>query len=205
MFSFLLPKLKEAKIEVADLFEANEDVRDFRPWIMRLKEKQPQAVLQNVYMPGAEIALRQMRELGLETLNIGIGNFFTEVRPELVEGACYILQSPDKADFVKAYERRYHHAPLYPAANYYDALGLVVRAAELLPAEPKPSAETLAGAMRGIKSYEGAMGAIHFVPPNKLECDLYYYLIQNGKHKIVSAAELAEFYKIKIKETEKWK
>lgn len=196
MLSFLLPMLKEKGIEVVDTYECNGEVRDFRPWIAKLKEKKPQAVIHNAFLPAAELILRQMHELDFRPLQIGT-NFFAEVRPEFVEGECYLLQYPDRKDFAEAYAAKYHHAPRYPAANYYDALSIIVDTLEKFPVDKKPTPEEIAKVIRQIKEYDGAMGPTTFVPPNKLECRIAYYIIQNGKSRVISLEELVKLKGIK--------
>jgi ABC-type branched-subunit amino acid transport system substrate-binding protein len=195
LLSHLEPMLGRQQVEVADVYKAGADVKDFRPWLARLKEMEVDAVLHNIYMPGAELALRQMREAGLAPINIGIGNFFTEVEPALVEGASFILQNPDSQEFVGAYKNRFGSMPLYPASNYYDALVVLDYAARDLPIDRKPTTEEFSAALRSIKGFNGAMGQTQFVPPNKLECGLAYFYIKNGQPRQVSVEELVEIYK----------
>jgi branched-chain amino acid transport system substrate-binding protein len=190
----LSQKLEKMKITIADFHMTNSETRDFRTYALKLEEIKPDILVVTAGVPMAEIALRQMHQIGYHPLVAGGTADFLDINHEVTDGGFYVLTIPTTDAFEKKFQSAYKHSSVYPAANAYDTLSVLINACEQLPGKSKPSAEAISNQLRKTQEFSGAMGNTSFTAPNKLSCPLAYYLIQDGKSKVVTLDELVKFY-----------
>lgn len=184
-------ELASRKINLLDKHFTNYETRDFRTYIMKIREMNPDIVITSTVQPMIEITLRQMRELGYHPMIAAASASFMDIsEKKLVEGSFYVLTPPSPVSFVERYKASYNKEPLYPAANGYDALSILVEACEKLPVDKKPTAEEISHEIRKTKNFPGILGNTNFVPPNSLSTPVVCYFIQNGRGNPVTLGEL---------------
>jgi len=129
--NYALPLLKEAGIEVVFKEFTNPGQRDFRVYLLKIKETNPDMIWAFYTSPEAEIFFRQMKEA---SLHIPVTNYFTSTQAVLpyIQGIEYYTDMWVRPDFEKKFIQRFGHAPIVRAGHSYDLMKLYVQSAELL-------------------------------------------------------------------------
>lgn len=156
------------------------DQRDFRGWILKLRESKPEMLIAMSVMPTQEILLRQMKEMGYNLPLCGIGAGLWDVNPQYTEGAWFVDPSPAKEEFAAAFQQEFKREYRYPATQFYDAFTALVAAYEMGGGSKKPTSDQIIARLKNIQSLPGATGEINFATPNRLKTPLSYYCIING-------------------------
>ncbi len=157
--------------------------RDFRTWILKLRESKPDMLVCIGVMPTQEIVLRQMCELGYKLPFCAVGASLWDVNPIYTEGAWFVDPAPSTPEFRQAFQKEFKRDYRYPATQFYDAFTALTAAYEKADGKTKPTNEQIAQALRQTRDLQGATGTIEFLPPNRFKTPLSYYLMVNGHAK----------------------
>jgi len=149
----------QAGIDYTTIERVNPDLRDLRTSLKKIQQTNPDLLLLNLFDPQLDIALRQMRELGITTPISSMGCWGTSAS-ELIDGYPFTDTTLPKAEFVEAFQQRYGRTPVNFACNMADMVDLIVYAHELYDADGLPSGEFLASQLAQLKNYPGIMGEL---------------------------------------------
>jgi branched-chain amino acid transport system substrate-binding protein len=111
-----------------------EEMKDFRPYLLRFKERQAEVLLVAGLEVGAATMIRQMREVGLGARVLGGDGLESLTSMEgnydgTMFGMLYHPEASDRArTFAATFRRRYNREPESSAATSYDAVYLLARA-----------------------------------------------------------------------------
>ena len=147
-----------------------EEMEDFRPYLVRLKRRGAEVLLVAGLEVGASTMIRQMREVGLDARVLGgdglesltslAGNY---------DGTLFgMLYHPDASPrarrFAEEFRRRFNREPESTAATSYDAVHLLARALRSGARTRPRIREYLEGVGRpgGSDAFEGVTGRIAF-------------------------------------------
>lgn len=154
-------------VTTTETFE--QDEKDFRTQLLKIKESNPNAVLTVSYKE-AILILTQMKELGVKKQVLSTALFedpeITEKVGDLAEGVLYTYygtfdpKSEDARikDFMKKFKEKYGVDPEYYAPIGYDAVNILALAIEKGGFEP----EGIKNALYQIKDFPGLSGTTSF-------------------------------------------
>lgn len=185
----------EPNMKIVEPLVFDQSERDFRVWILRLREAKPDRLLCMGSMPAQEIVLRQMSWIKYKVPLCSVNGSWPDVSKDYNEGSWYVQPPPVTGEVARKFEAAYHRPALYPVGHYYDMASILINACEQLPAGKKPTTEAICEKIRETKDFPGLLGNTSYTPPNKLATSVDYYLIQNGISKKVTLEELVNFYK----------
>ena len=147
---------------------------------------QPEGVyLIGWYKEYAQI-LRQSKELGLKTQFLSCVTFnkpeLLELAGDTAEGVIFTQpaystesQDPKVRDFVAAYKAKHNALPGTYAAQAYDAVYLIARAAD-----KGFGAEALESGLYGIRNFPGVTGTTTFDPNGDVQKPVEFYTVRSG-------------------------
>nr|VFK59922.1 MAG: branched-chain amino acid transport system substrate-binding protein [Candidatus Kentron sp. TC] len=167
----------------------NQDETDFRPYLTRLLDDEPQGIyLAGYYKDGGAI-LKQARELGIKAVFMGST---THEDPELLkiakdaaEGFIYPFSTGYDENntaaavtgFRSAFEKMYSKNPGLVAALGYDCARLLIEAVESIGLDSEKIRDYLAG----VKEYQGASGEISFDLNGDVHKPVILKTVNNGR------------------------
>jgi branched-chain amino acid transport system substrate-binding protein len=160
---------------------------DFRLPVNELKGVDADLVLFAGLEPWAGDFLREARRVGLKTDIVGAFSNTPQMREragQAIEGSMYFeiydpaSATPENQAFVRKYRDRFHKDPDAWAAQGYDALHLLARAAR---SSRSANPLDLTYALRFMSPWQGANGRYHFNSQGDLdEKPIYLNLFRNG-------------------------
>jgi len=178
--------IKEAGMENLFVIEEwfNPDIRDFRTFIVKTKEKQVDAVMITMLGPGqVGIFARQARELGLEVPLFA--SDFIENEDELkasggaLEGQWYVAAEEASSEFNDEYIRKYGSSPAHAAANAYDVIQIIGESVEKYGTDP----EKLNWYLHNLKDFHGVVGTYSASGKNDFTLPAEIKIIEGGEFK----------------------
>jgi len=140
--------------------------KDFRPFLTRIKEGNPDLIFAAGYYNEAAAIVRQSKELGIKSTIMGEEGFdspkFLEIAGPTAEGVI-IATNLDRDDprplvqnFLKSYRQAYGHDADMVGASSYDAFKILVAAIE----KAGTNAKAIQKALLDTKDYNGLTGKI---------------------------------------------
>ncbi len=165
----------------------NRDRADFRLIVNQLKETDADLIFFAGLEPWAGDFLRMLRQVGVKTPVLGAFSDTPEMRKRAgpaIEGSMFFdfynpaSPDPENQEFVRKFRARFGKTPDTWAAQGYDALHILAKAAQTThSANPLD----LAFAIRYMDAWEGANGLYKFDPRGELEAKpLYIDIYRNG-------------------------
>jgi len=159
----------------------NPDIRDFRSFIAKAKEKQADAI--GVLLLSGQIGLfaKQTREMGLDVPLFGIDYF--EDKKELeaaggaLEGQWYVCADDADQRFYQEYEQKYQSFPSLGAANMYDIIQIIGESVEKYGSD----SEKLNWYLHNLKDFHGVVGTYSASGKNDFTLPAEIKVIKNGK------------------------
>ncbi|HEX8674061.1 MAG TPA: ABC transporter substrate-binding protein [Longimicrobium sp.] len=147
-----------------------EEMKDFRPYLLRFKERQAEVLLVAGLEVGASTMIRQMREVGLGARVLGGDGLESLTSMEgnydgTMFGMLYHPEASDRARaFAANFRRRYNREPESAAATSYDAVYLLARALQSGARSRAEIREYLEGVGRpgGSEPFVGVTGPVAF-------------------------------------------
>ncbi len=152
--------IKNTDIKVLSNQKFNTGSRDFRTQIAAVKNLNPDIYVLEATSPELEILTKQLREAGIQTPVTSMEAFEFSSELSLFEGMWYVNAADPQQWFVNLFAKRYpNDTPKFGAANGYDSLNLIVRAAEEIgDGKTVPTREEIRDALSKIKGFDGALG-----------------------------------------------
>ncbi len=124
--------------------------------------------------------LQQAKELdlGAEILSIESPEFETdEVSLKLMEGMWYVAPADVCRSFADSYHEKYNVEPGMATGNIYDAIMLIVEAAE----KYGPDRDSIRVGLENIKEFSGALGSYSSGPEGIFQVPAAVKMVKNGK------------------------
>lgn len=156
------------EILISEGFE--QDAKDFRTQLIKIKAKNPKAIFIPVYYIEAGLILKQTEELGIEAQFLSGDAIekpeFIEIAGDLAEGVIfaapfYDLESEEEniKNFVNKYKSRYGRKPGVVVAHAYDAMNIIILT---LKSCETGNSGCVKDMLYSIKDFPGITGATSF-------------------------------------------
>ncbi|MGB9630249.1 MAG: ABC transporter substrate-binding protein, partial [Thermodesulfobacteriota bacterium] len=161
--------------------------KDFRPYLTRIKEGNPDVIFAAGYYNEAASIVRQAKELGITSQILGEEGFdspkFLEIAGPSAEGVI-IATNLDRDDprplvqnFLKNYKKAYGEDADMVGASSYDAFMILVKAIEKAGTDPK----AIQKALLGMKDYNGLTGKISRFVQGEVVKPVQIQVVREGK------------------------
>jgi len=179
------------KILLSEAFEEGE--KDFRSLILKIKEKDPEAVYLAGLPPEMGQILYQSKEQGFRP-KFWLGSsgaedpMLIEIAKEgaedlIISSPPFDLYSEDEKvqNFVKKYKAKYNYEPGPPGANAYDAIYII---AEVIKKYGK-TADDIKRGLYQVKNYNGVGGNITIDEFGEVQRPVLFKKVINGRFEII--------------------
>lgn len=158
---------------------------DFRTQLLKIKNKNPEAVFLLAEAKNAGIILKQAKELGIETKFFGIQSLQNQdlisIAGEAANGVLYSYSFDPQSEnqeikiFVEKYKTKYNEVPTSYVAEGYDAMNVIIKAVNECK---KVDTNCMKNNLSEVKDYPGILGNLTFDKNG----DVYYpYFIKTVK------------------------
>lgn len=166
-----------------------QDAKDFRTQLAKIKAKKPKAIFMPVYYIEAALILKQAKELGIDAQFLSGDSVekpeLIETAGELAEGIIfaapfYDAESKEEKirNFVNKYESRYGRKPGVVAAHAYDAMNIIVLALQQCKTAYGPCIKE---ALYKMKDFPGITGTTSFDSNGDATKTIILKTVRNGK------------------------
>jgi branched-chain amino acid transport system substrate-binding protein len=172
--------------------------KDFRSFLTRIKEGNPDLIFAAGYYNEAAAIVRQSKELGIKSTLMGEEGFdspkFLEIAGPTAEGVI-IATNLDRDDprplvqnFLKSYRQAYGHDADMVGASSYDAFKILVAAIEKAGIDPK----AIQQALLDTKDYNGLTGKITRFVQGEVIKPVQVQVVKEGKFRRLGVVDNAE-------------
>ncbi len=172
--------------------------KDFRPFLTRIKEGNPDVIFAAGYYNEAASIVRQAKELGIKSQILGEEGFdspkFLEIAGPAAEGVI-IATNLDRDDprplvqnFLKNYQKAYHEDADMVGASSYDAFMILVNAIRKAGTNPK----AIQKALLETKNYNGLTGKISRFIQGEVVKPVQIQVVKGGKFHRLSVVDNPE-------------
>ena len=172
--------------------------KDFRPFLTRIKEGNPDVIFAAGYYNEAASIVRQSKELGIRSQILGEEGFdspkFLEIAGPAAEGVI-IATNLDRDDprplvqnFLKNYRKAYGEDADMVGASSYDAFMILVKAIEKAGTDPK----AILKALLETKDYNGLTGKISRFVQGEVVKPVQIQVVKDGKFRRLTVIDNPE-------------
>jgi branched-chain amino acid transport system substrate-binding protein len=172
--------------------------KDFRPFLTRIKEGNPDVIFAAGYYNEAASIVRQAKELGIRSQILGEEGFdspkFLEIAGPAAEGVI-IATNLDRDDprplvqnFLKNYRKAYGEDADMVGASSYDAFMILVKAIEKAGTDPK----AIQKALLETKDYNGLTGKISRFVQGEVVKPVQIQVVKDGKFRRLAVIDNPE-------------
>lgn len=172
--------------------------KDFRPYLTRIKEGNPDVIFAAGYYNEAASIVRQAKELGITSQILGEEGFdspkFLEIAGPTAEGVI-IATNLDRDDprplvqnFLKNYKKAYGEDADMVGASSYDAFMILVKAIEKAGTDPK----AIQKALLETKDYNGLTGKISRFVQGEVVKPVQIQVVKGGKFRRMAVIDNPE-------------
>jgi branched-chain amino acid transport system substrate-binding protein len=172
--------------------------KDFRPFLTRIKEGNPDIIFAAGYYNEAASIVRQSKELGIKSQILGEEGFdspkFVEIAGPAAEGVI-IATNLDRDDprplvqnFLKNYRRAYNEDADMVGASSYDAFMILVNAIRKAGTDPK----AIQKALLETKDYNGLTGKISRFVQGEVVKPVQIQVVKGGKFRRLGVVDNPE-------------
>lgn len=157
--------------------------RDFRTSIDKVKNLGAELYVLQASSPEIEILTRQIRSAGVQAPVGSVETFEFSSDLSLFEGLWYVNAADATGWFDDLYSKRYGTSPKIGAPNAYDAVNMIVQAAEAAgDGKTKPTRLQIRNAFASIKGFNGALGSnLNVGSDGLVDSKAVIRMIKNGK------------------------
>ncbi len=152
--------------------------RDFKASILNLKAKNPDIYLVHCFMPELAIAIKQLRELGIDAPITGMEIALYGEVIKLFENQFFVNPKKPKEEFLKLYEKRFNQQSTLAAPNAYDIYNMLVYAYD--KAEKKDNDKVI-NILSNIKNFDGVMDNFDMLEGGIVDTPVAIHKIKNGQ------------------------
>jgi len=190
------------KAEVLAFIKYDPKSMDYRTELTRLKNLNPEAIIQIGHGPESEVIYQQADELGLDNIRWIVGECAAVPALLANPGVAAFMQktavgtratAPDtkaREDFISAYTKKFKTPPLIYSDKAYDALKMLALALEKAKDDDP---QKVSQALKEVgQNYEGASGIISFDQSN--DCVNSFYEVW----RVVKEAQEYKFERVKL-------
>lgn len=188
----LIRYVQENGGELVNSIAYNPADQDFTAILTTVKNDAPEAVMLCGTVTDCSLIIRQMKNLGIETLIVGHTSLYSakalEIAGDAMEGVCcvsvYISSNPEERvqEFVRKFEEAYGQTPDSFAAMAYDAAYVLANAADY--AMRQHDGEVTREGMREgmeVTNHSGVTGTVTFTAANEWERDYLTLIVKGGE------------------------
>lgn len=126
-----LPLFEKERIKIVFDEQVNPDERDFRVYLLKIRESKPDGIWQLWYAPQDEIFNRQAHILGIRwPVSVGYFDLFPQESLCYLDGNLFPSELWARADFTSKFKSRFGHGFTTRAAHVYDMTTIVVKTTE---------------------------------------------------------------------------
>jgi branched-chain amino acid transport system substrate-binding protein len=172
--------------------------KDFRPFLTRIKEGNPDVIFAAGYYNEAASIVRQAKELGIVSQILGEEGFdspkFLEIAGPAAEGVI-IATNLDRDDprplvqnFLREYRKAYNEDADMVGASSYDAFMILVKAIEKAGTDPK----AIQKALLETKDYNGLTGKISRFIQGEVVKPVQIQVVKGGKFRRLTVIDNLE-------------
>jgi branched-chain amino acid transport system substrate-binding protein len=172
--------------------------KDFRPFLTRIKEGNPDVIFAAGYYNEAASIVRQAKELGIKSQILGEEGFdspkFLEIAGPAAEGVI-IATNLDRDDprplvqnFLKNYQKAYNEDADMVGASSYDAFMILVNAIRKAGTDPK----AIQKALLETKDYNGLTGKISRFVQGEVVKPVQIQVVKGGKFRRLGVVDNLE-------------
>jgi branched-chain amino acid transport system substrate-binding protein len=172
--------------------------KDFRPFLTRIKEGNPDVIFAAGYYNEAASIVRQAKELGIKSQLLGEEGFdspkFLEIAGPAAEGVI-IATNLDRDDsrplvqnFLKNYQKAYNEDADMVGASSYDAFMILVNAIRKAGTDPK----AIQKALLETKDYNGLTGKISRFVQGEVVKPVQIQVVKGGKFRRLGVVDNPE-------------
>jgi branched-chain amino acid transport system substrate-binding protein len=172
--------------------------KDFRPYLTRIKEGNPDLIFAAGYYNEAASIVRQAKELGIKAQILGEEGFdspkFLEIAGPSAEGVI-IATNLDRDDprpivqnFLANYKKMYHEDADMVGASSYDAFMILIQAIEKAGTDPK----AIQKALLETKDYNGLTGKISRFVQGEVVKPVQIQIVKGGKFRRLAVVDNPE-------------
>ena len=176
--AILEKEFAKSGLEFVAVEKFNFGLRDFKPSILKLKEQNPDIYLVHCFMPELAIAIRQLRELGINAPITGMEIALYGEVMDLFEGQFFVNPKKPKDSFLKSYNKRFGVDSTLAAPNSYDIYNMLVYAFD--KAGTKDNNKVIE-VLSNIKDFDGVMDEFNMLEGGIVDTPVAVMKIKNGK------------------------
>lgn len=191
-YEVMAASLEDEGINVSDTLTFSKNDTDFRPLLTEAKNAEPDAIFVSGLIEAAIPLVTQARELGIDVPIIG-GNGFNnpqlmadagDAAEGVVVGAAWnsASESPENAEFLKAYEEEYGSGPDQFAAQAYAAMTIIDHAVR---EECDGSREAIKAGLGNITDLPTVLGSISINEDRDAEHAAVVQVVENGEFAVL--------------------
>jgi branched-chain amino acid transport system substrate-binding protein len=163
--------------EIVSFEEPSFETNDVKTEVLKVKQQQPEAIFITSYLLLPKY-IRAMKALGLKTpiFSVELDQSVIDNAGDGTEGLVFIAPSAPSEEFVRKFKERWGVNPDIPAANSYDAAGLLFKAIS----ERGDDVTKVIAYFSDFHGYDGATGHIER-RAGKTVISTSYYAVKHGK------------------------
>jgi branched-chain amino acid transport system substrate-binding protein len=185
--AYLAGGVKGAEVVFEQTYPSQE--KDFKPYLSKIKEAQPDVLFASGYYFQTGPVVKQARELGLSVQILGEEGAdspkFLEIAGPAAEGFVIVTNlnrddpRPVVQDFLKTFEERYKIQPDMVGASAYDAFMIICDGIQRAGKTDGPSVQKAIAATKG---YNGLTGVIKgFTEEGEVVKDVQVQIVKGGR------------------------
>ena len=158
--------IKSQNIKIVLTEDYLPEEQDFRTSILRIKQKNPNAVMVCLLPNQLGLFLKQLRAIQPKVLVVGCATMESEHAAKVASGAMngvfYGMSSTDEA-FQRDYQKEYGHQPEMTAGTVYDIIHMIALAAAKVGHDP----DALNKKFHSLKDFKGVLGTYSAAPASE--------------------------------------
>jgi branched-chain amino acid transport system substrate-binding protein len=149
-------------ISIVSTQRFNPDERDFRSYISKAEQQNPDIYVFEALSPTLEPLAKQYREAQIEKPVTTVEAFEFTSEPQLFEGEWYVHSAKTDKEFASRFQKRTGNNVKIGTANAYDAVRMIAQSLERAGKDTNgvPSMDAVAQELHTIKGYDGALGTL---------------------------------------------
>jgi branched-chain amino acid transport system substrate-binding protein len=171
-------QFKKYDLEFVGVEKFNFGLRDFKPIIMKLKEKNPDIYLVHCFMPELSIAIKQLRELEINDPITGMEIALYGEVMDLFEGQFFVNPKKPKDEFLKAYKDRFGVDSTLAAPNSYDIYKMLIYAFDKVGSKDN---DKVIKVLSEIKDFDGVMDSFDMLENGVVDSPVAIMKIENSQ------------------------
>ena len=155
---------------------------DFRTIISKAKSSNPSILIIEGFSPEIDILAKQLKEAKISMPITTINAFELSKQKDLFEGYWYVYTADPTVEFAKHFQDVYNNREItMGVSNAYDAVNLIVTAAEKSTSQTKPSTSFIVDELMKVKDFKGALGSLTIDKDGIVISLPVVRIIKNGK------------------------